>query len=483
MRTNKLLCAQLKTRALNFGEIVHRFNLTSYQLDAFKKVIREYECGGSSALVLMPTGSGKTVLANTVLRYLVDKYKVKNIAYVSMLKALSSHVDKVFENEPLPEGHTIVTYTYVELSDAIANNSISKENFDIVIFDGLDEFESTKPDLKLYGSILNYFNCFKIAFGRGIHSKVSQDFKLIYRYSYEQSIQDGSFIYIQKSLKENYIDHLGNYISNLHESSLLTSDVKESLLNEVNTLKKENLEFQKSLKMLLDGELNKDELIEMSHRIEQLKIFEQMLKSSDVDDNFSESDWQQFFEKNQWIFGLGLNYIFNASLEGEKLEKTVVGASVSGSGKRVDALLRTTGIIQTLSFGEIKTHRTQVLKSVKEPYRSDSWAISDEFAGAIAQVQRTVQKSLMSISEQLTILDKYGYRKQDPIYLYKPKAFLVIGSLDEFKNDKGLINESKFSSFELFRRSISDIEIITFDELYSRACALSNKQTKWEWDT
>ncbi|MCE7733060.1 Shedu immune nuclease family protein [Vibrio campbellii] len=260
----------------------------------------------------------------------------------------------------------------------------------------------------------------------------------------------------------------------------MTDDVKESLQNEVNTLKKENLDFQKSLKMLLGGELKKDEIIEMSYRTEQLKIFEKMLKSSDVDDKVTERDWQQFFERNQWIFGLGLNYIFNSSLEGEKLEKTVSGASVSGSGKRVDALLRTTGIIQSLSFGEIKTHRTKVLKNVNEPYRSDSWAISDEFAGAIAQVQRTVQNSLMNISEQLTIFDKDGYRKQDPIYLYKPKAFLVIGSLAEFKNCEGSINESKFSSFELFRRSVSDIEIITFDELYSRACALSNKQTKWK---
>jgi hypothetical protein len=176
---------------------------------------------------------------------------------------------------------------------------------------------------------------------------------------------------------------------------------------------------------------------------------------------------------------LGLNYIFNAPLNGKKLETTVVGTSVLGSGKRADALLRTTGIIQSLSFGEIKTHRTNVLKRVSAPYRADSWAISDEFAGGIAQVQRTVQKSLMNISEQLIINDDEGYRQQDPIYLYKPKAFLVIGSLEEFKNEKGFINESKFSSFELFRRSISDIEIITFDELYSRACALSSKQPKW----
>lgn len=25
--------------------------------------------------------------------------------------------------------------------------------------------------------------------------------------------------------------------------------------------------------------------------------------------------WQQFFEKNTWIFGYGLNYIFNSTLD------------------------------------------------------------------------------------------------------------------------------------------------------------------------
>ena len=59
--------------------------------------------------------------------------------------------------------------------------------------------------------------------------------------------------------------------------------------------------------------------------------------------------------------------------------------------------LKTTGIIQTLCFGEIKTHRKSILKEVKNPYRLDSWAISDELAGGIAQIQKTIQKSLKNI--------------------------------------------------------------------------------------
>lgn len=459
---------------------MQQFSLLGYQLEAFKSVINEYEHNGDSALVMMPAGTGKSVISMKICDYLINKYTVKNIAYVSMTKALSTHVHKIFKSKLGDKECLIVTYTYFELSDVISNNNPNKDSFDIIIFDGLDELMVTNTiDLLAYEKISTYFNCFKIAFCRYIPPELLKNFKLVYRYSYEESIQDGSFIHIQKLLKENYIDHLDSIIKNLRDGELLSLEEKNSLKREIDTLKQENQEFQKALKMLLGEELKKEELFEMSYRVEQLNIFEKMLTSNDIEEKISEQKWQLFFEINQWIFGFGLNYIFNAALDGEKLEKTVVGASVSGTGKRADALLRTTGIIQSLSFGEIKTHKTKVLKSVSNAYRADSWAISDELAGGIAQIQRTVQKSLMNISERLIILDEEGYQKQNSIYLYKPKAFLIIGSLDEFKNEKGFINEAKFSSFELFRRSISDIEIITFDELYSRACALSNKQSKW----
>lgn len=459
-----------------YGEIMYKFSLYNYQLEAFKIVINEYENNGDSALVTMPGGTGKTVIAIKICDYLMNKKAVKNIAYVS----ISSQIQKFFKSKSGDKEDFIATYTYSELSNTVSNNHPNKNSFDIIIFDDLDEFIVTNEiEQFFYENILTYFNCFKIAFCRSEKLKLLENFKLVYRYSYEDAIRDGSFIEIQKQVKEYSIGQLDNTIKNLRDGEVLLLEEKKSLQREINILKQDNQVFQQLLKMLLGEELKKEELIEMSYRVEQLNIFHKMLTSNEIEEKISEQKWQQFFEKNKWIFGLGLNYIFNAALDGDKLEKTVVGASVSGAGKRTDALLRTTGIIQTLSFGEIKTHKTKILKNVSTPYRADSWAISDELAGGIAQIQRTVQKSLINISERLEILDNEGYRKKNSIYLYKPKAFLIIGSLDEFKNKEGFINETKFSSFELFRRSIFDIEIVTFDELYSRACALSNKQSKW----
>ena len=130
--------------------------------------------------------------------------------------------------------------------------------------------------------------------------------------------------------------------------------------------------------------------------------------------------------------------------------------------------MKTRGIINTFCFGEIKTHSTALLKKIKQPYRDECWAISDELAGAISQVQKTVQKSIKEVSTKIDIKDNYGDLTGEQIFLYQPKSYIVIGSLSEFKSDYG-INEDKFSSFELFRQSQMNSDIITFDELYERA--------------
>ena len=215
----------------------------------------------------------------------------------------------------------------------------------------------------------------------------------------------------------------------------------------------------------------------LGHRRKQLGEFEHLLNDDGFLESYksslganikTEAVWQDFFEKNTWIFGYGLNYYFNSPLDDEKLEQAVKGHDFTGAGKRVDVLLKTHGFISALSFGEIKTHKTHLLKQVASPYRKESWQISDELSGGIAQVQRSVQVSLSNIRSRTTIKDEIGAPTGEQLFLYQPKSFLVIGSLSEFQSAHG-INEEKYSSFELFRRNLSAPEIITFDELFQRA--------------
>ena len=229
---------------------------------------------------------------------------------------------------------------------------------------------------------------------------------------------------------------------------------------------------------VLRSEITKQDVVAVGYRKRQLQTFERLLNDQQYfeevktrKDCSAETLWQQYFEKNPWIFGYGLSYIALSGLTDKKLEQVVHGHTVSAHGKRVDALLRTRGVISSLCFVEIKTHKTDLLQ--KQSYRSGCWAASDELTGGIAQVQGSVALATDSIRTKLAIDDERGDPTGEEAFNYLPKSFLVIGSLNEFVGDHG-VSQERYRSFELFRRNTANPEVVTFDELYERARFISN---------
>jgi hypothetical protein len=224
---------------------------------------------------------------------------------------------------------------------------------------------------------------------------------------------------------------------------------------------------------LQKSNISQADILALGYRKEQLGIFHRLLVDTVSFEQYKvenkcktmEGVWQFFFEKNTWIFGYGLNYIFNTPLEGKKLEQVVSGYNAFSAGKRIDALLQTRGMISSLCFVEIKTHQTELLK---KEYRPESFEVSQELVAGIGQVQKTVQKSVKQLSTKIDLKDGDHNPIGKSVFLYQPRAVLVIGSLEEFVTEHG-VNEAQYSSFELFRRNIFNPEIITFDELYERA--------------
>lgn len=223
----------------------------------------------------------------------------------------------------------------------------------------------------------------------------------------------------------------------------------------------------------LKSEVTTEDLVAVGFRKKQLGVYGNLLDDPSYFEGLkqkkncsSEALWQKYFEKNPWVFGYGLGYMFLSGLDDRKLEQVVQGHSVDSHGKRVDALMKTRGIISNLCFVEIKTHTTALLEA--KPYRSGCWAPSKELAGAIAQVQGTVASAVENLSGKINPSDKEGNPTGEEIYNYQPKSYLVIGSMSEFVSENG-VNKDKLRSFELLRKNTSSPEIITFDELYERA--------------
>ncbi len=234
------------------------------------------------------------------------------------------------------------------------------------------------------------------------------------------------------------------------------------------------LENTDLVKEISEHHITKSDIIAYAYRKNQLEVFEKLLNNQGYFESKKEewglrgdeAVWQHFFERNSWIFGYGLNYIFTSQLDFKKLEQITSGHSVNSSGKRVDALMKTRGLISSLCFVEIKTHKTPLLKN--NSYRSECWPVSEELSGSIAQLQKTVQKAINDIETKLEIDDSSGYPTGELAFLYLPRAFIIIGCLEEFIGNQG-VNEQKYSSFELFRRNLTNPEIITYDELFERA--------------
>ena len=293
----------------------------------------------------------------------------------------------------------------------------------------------------------------------------------------------------------NEVQNLYNFLKGIKEVDFpndLTFNIKDSELakmlmskDQASKLIEENLEV---LQEALNSNLSTKDLINFGYRKNQLEIFDKLLNEEGFFKEYKdklknqlnkeqgdEAVWQKFFEKNTWILGYGLDYIFNSELDNKKLEQVTSGSNISSKGKRVDALLKSHGAINSLCFCEIKLDTDLLLSKVKQSYRGESWQISESLTGAIAQVQRTIQKAIKDFDTKTEIKNTSDDLTGEVLYLYNPKAFILIGNLNEFiLEDK--INEIKFSSFEMFRKNLKNIEILTYDELYQRAYYICHKK-------
>jgi hypothetical protein len=262
------------------------------------------------------------------------------------------------------------------------------------------------------------------------------------------------------SLKECYAEfwELISYLKTLRDiegipegSFSLVSKAESEI---VTALRERDPESIKSIiKQLSEGvALSQDEVNELLQRKRRLKEFEHALAQW-----APESHWQDFFERNKWIFGYGLNYVI-LTTEGHPY---VGGKQVNQKGGQISDFLGITGgEVKFTVLVEIKAPATPLLGG-KEEIRKGAWSLSQDLTDALAQIQANIDqwnREGARTDENRETLENAG------IYTVKPKGIIVIGSLKQMKNDR-----HKLQTFERFRRSINDIEIMTFDELFDRA--------------
>lgn len=215
------------------------------------------------------------------------------------------------------------------------------------------------------------------------------------------------------------------------------------------------------IKELAESPELRQDIYAVATKRQALAEFERMLGAA-----HNEREWQAYFERNPWVFGHGLNYVFLDKV-GPKLEARTTGNAFDQHGKTADALMRTRAEISQYVLIEIKKDSTNLLQ--KDTYRAGCWAASGELSAAVTQTQKTTFEFGRGRFRDV-LKDAEGNDTGEVAYSVEPRSYLVIGNMAELRG-----NDDKIACFELYRRNTRSPEIITFDELFCRArCIVEN---------
>ena len=215
---------------------------------------------------------------------------------------------------------------------------------------------------------------------------------------------------------------------------------------------------RRSLLQSLQGILSTEEINILLGRKKGLAEFESQLDAI----GWNEANWQDFFDREQWVFGYGLDYRFMRQFD---REVTVGGGGTDNKYKPVvDFLMSFTNYTVIV---EIKRPDTPIFKPSRGG-RAGTWEFSPEFMGAFSQIieQKAEWQAFAQTGEHF---NKAG-NETLLARTRNTKSILVVGSSEEFSRtgnarDRNLMQDT----FELFRRESRNIDIVTFDELLERA--------------
>lgn len=184
---------------------------------------------------------------------------------------------------------------------------------------------------------------------------------------------------------------------------------------------------------------------------------------------WSEADWQDFFEREQWVFGYGLDYRIMRQFDREM--KVGGGGTDNKNQPVIDYLMSFTDYTVLV---EIKKPSTQIFKQRRRG-RAGTWEFSPDFMNAVSQIVEQ-KAEWLSFSQTGEHYNKAGTEKLSA-RTRNARSILVIGSKDEFAScgnprDATVMGDT----FELFRRECRSIDIITYDELLERARFITRSQ-------
>lgn len=216
----------------------------------------------------------------------------------------------------------------------------------------------------------------------------------------------------------------------------------------------DNTSLVLALQHIVSNRLTNTDINTILGRKDALDEFELMFANSN---NYNEIDWQRFFERNEWVFGYGLNYKYLKILQ---REAHISHTDLNGSNDVITDFLvsdsRFTKIV------ELKTPTTNLF--VNRQNRADSWRLSSELTDAVSQI--LAQKANWELESHRQNFTSDGSLIREETH--DAECILVIGSISSI-NGSEREKLIKRKTLELYRRNLKNINILFYDELLERA--------------
>lgn len=227
-----------------------------------------------------------------------------------------------------------------------------------------------------------------------------------------------------------------------------------------------------------EGIITSRDIVNVAFRKRGLDYFKKLLTESeywkeyreliDIPKAKEETTWQAFFERNEWILGLGADYKYQRILqkEGNVSEQDLGGGNTVIS----DFLLSD---FKFVTFVELKKPSTPLFGNDKN--RSGAWSLSRDLQNACSQILEQKAAGLIKFDKPQE--DSDGNLVSENAY--DSKTILIVGNWNELENaDNYQEARIKKKTFELYRKDSRNIEILTFDELFERAEYIVNNLEK-----
>lgn len=197
--------------------------------------------------------------------------------------------------------------------------------------------------------------------------------------------------------------------------------------------------------------LSKEQLSNIDNLVNVTSIKSLLKEIKDNKNNYDEEFWQQKFQEYPWI----LSQIFSCPF-------IQIGKKFYCGGKEDDDrggvkgdLIYKNEITGNIAFIEIKTPKENLI--IGKQYRGDEdgkenivYSMNSEITGGVNQV----------LNQKKIYLKTHGENKEKDKYLDNAKCILIIGITPKDRDE--------IKSFELYRNSMREVEIITYTELFAR---------------